>query len=380
MMELDFDKEIDALLRKEGAGRTITISEFSGMHLDADEIAAFAEGAVPPRARTAFTEHFAACDQCRKTLSNLIVLNAADDPEPAVAVVPGELAVPWYRRLLLFPNLAYVMGGLVVLFAGFIGLSIMTQTFQTSQSDVSQISENRAAEPERVFTNTNAANMLSTGAAESNNNSSMTANTAANAAVPYETSSRNTAANSSAERVIPADRTELPKPKSFSVDGADITRSQPAPAAPPPPVAEPKDNSAALDGVVTQEPDRKAKTDREQAAENQKARTITAPAGQPVPASRDRQDSSRAVMKRSAPAAGGGNNSANIANKKEVSGKSFEFRQGAWYDTTYRGQGTINVRRNSDEYRKLDQGLRGIADSFIGTVVTLWNGKAYRIQ
>ena len=85
-------------------------------------------------------------------------------------------------------------------------------------------------------------------------------------------------------------------------------------------------------------------------------------------------------MKRSAPAADGGNNSANIANKKEVSGKSFEFRQGAWYDTTYRGQETINVRRNSDEYRKLDRGLRGIADSFIGTVVTLWNGKAYRIQ
>ena len=67
-------------------------------------------------------------------------------------------------------------------------------------------------------------------------------------------------------------------------------------------------------------------------------------------------------------------------NRKQVSGKTFEFRQGAWYDTTYRGQGTINVRRHTNDYQKLDSGLRGIAESFFGTVVTIWNGKAYRIQ
>ena len=47
-METDFDKEIDALLLNDAAERTITISEFrDGLHLDADEIAAFAEKRKP---------------------------------------------------------------------------------------------------------------------------------------------------------------------------------------------------------------------------------------------------------------------------------------------------------------------------------------------
>jgi len=68
------------------------------------------------------------------------------------------------------------------------------------------------------------------------------------------------------------------------------------------------------------------------------------------------------------------------SDRKRVGGKTFEFRSGAWYDTTYRGQGTVNVRRRTENYDRLDRGLRSIADSFIGTVVTVWNGKAYRID
>lgn len=378
MMELDFDKEIDALLRKEGAGRTITISEFSGMHLDADEIAAFAEGAVPQRARQTFTEHFAACDQCRKTLSNLILLNDANEPElAAAAAAPVELTIPWYRRLLLFPNFAYVMGGLVILFAGFIGLSIMTQSFQNGQSEMSQVSTNRAAETEPVYTNTNAANMVSTAAPEVNN--SAAANSASNVPVPYESNRLIAAANSPAQRDLPAERKDEPKSSAFSVDGADARQSRPVTAAPPPSASQPEDRSVTSDVVVTQVPAKEKKADREQLAEMQKVRPASTPAGPPVPVSRDQQSRSRAVMKSPAPA-GGTANAANTVSKKEVRGRTFEFRQGAWYDTTYRGQGTINVRRNTEEYRKLDQGLRGIAESFIGTVVTLWNGKAYRIQ
>jgi hypothetical protein len=45
------------------------------------------------------------------------------------------------------------------------------------------------------------------------------------------------------------------------------------------------------------------------------------------------------------------------------------------------GQKTTNVSRGSDEYKKLDAGLRSIADSFSGeTVIIVWQGKAYRIR
>ena len=72
--------------------------------------------------------------------------------------------------------------------------------------------------------------------------------------------------------------------------------------------------------------------------------------------------------------------SAGVSGVRTAGGKKFEMKQGAWYDTSYRGQGTKNVRRGTSEYRALDSGLRSIAESIGGTVVVVWNGKAYRIQ
>jgi hypothetical protein len=66
--------------------------------------------------------------------------------------------------------------------------------------------------------------------------------------------------------------------------------------------------------------------------------------------------------------------------RRVVSGKTFERKEGVWYDTTYQGRPTINVRRGTDEYNRLDGGLRSIANSLGGTVVVVWGAKAYRIQ
>ena len=66
--------------------------------------------------------------------------------------------------------------------------------------------------------------------------------------------------------------------------------------------------------------------------------------------------------------------------KRKVGGKTFDNRNGAWYDSAYRGQTTTNYRRGTDEYKKLDRGLRNIADTIGGTVVVVWKEKAYRIQ
>ena len=63
-----------------------------------------------------------------------------------------------------------------------------------------------------------------------------------------------------------------------------------------------------------------------------------------------------------------------------VGGKRFDNRNGVWYDSAYRGQATINLRRASDEYKKIDKGVRNIADTLGGTVVVVWKDKAYRIQ
>lgn len=70
----------------------------------------------------------------------------------------------------------------------------------------------------------------------------------------------------------------------------------------------------------------------------------------------------------------------NMPVTRVVGGKTFNSRDGAWYDATYHNQTTINFRRSSVDYKKLDSGLRSIADTLGGTVVIVWKSKAYRIQ
>ena len=70
----------------------------------------------------------------------------------------------------------------------------------------------------------------------------------------------------------------------------------------------------------------------------------------------------------------------NMPVSRAVGGKTFNNRDGAWYDSSYHGQATANYRRGTAEYKKLDVGLRSIADTLGGTVVIVWKAKAYRIQ
>ena len=66
--------------------------------------------------------------------------------------------------------------------------------------------------------------------------------------------------------------------------------------------------------------------------------------------------------------------------RKVVSGRTFELKDRVWYDTGYQGHPTINVRRGTAEFNRLDAGLRSIANSLSGTIVVVWGSKAYRIQ
>ena len=69
-----------------------------------------------------------------------------------------------------------------------------------------------------------------------------------------------------------------------------------------------------------------------------------------------------------------------IAETTNVGGKTFKRANNSWIDSAYRGQATTNVSRGTKEYKKLDSGLRGIAENLGGTVIIVWKEKAYRIQ
>src|SRR5215213_5888310 len=75
-MREGFDKEIDSLLRRTARAPAGARGNGAGAskpdtHLDADELAAFAEGALPEAARSNAVSHLADCGECRALAVNL---------------------------------------------------------------------------------------------------------------------------------------------------------------------------------------------------------------------------------------------------------------------------------------------------------------------
>lgn len=109
-MKEGFDREIDSLLRRrargtaesrlwgDGAGDGST-----GAHLDADELGAFAEGALPAPARLAAASHLADCDRCRGVVVGLARAAGAgaEVKQHAVGatVAAGHASTPAWRAL-----------------------------------------------------------------------------------------------------------------------------------------------------------------------------------------------------------------------------------------------------------------------------------------
>ena len=62
-MRQETNNEMDLLLRRLGRRQDALASNDD--HLDADELSAYAENAVPANTRTRYTEHLAECSRCR---------------------------------------------------------------------------------------------------------------------------------------------------------------------------------------------------------------------------------------------------------------------------------------------------------------------------
>ena len=384
-MEIDFDKEIDTLLRKARSDGPVLVGDAAASgHLDADEISAFAENMLPERSRAMYMSHVADCDRCRKILSNVLVMNA--EAAPKVAAAPGVIqnakqALPWYRRLLLFPNLAYVMGGLILVFAGFLGFTVIQNTGGGDSAVVSQITENetRSSGPNFQTDEIPAA--------------APSADMAANANVSIATNAiSNSAANRSTEPAAPGERgptaESAMRGQNFAIDGTDVHPQPPPPAmerAAAKPVAKERDEAladtvaapSAAAGAAAQN-----RVSNDSRLMRQAPNTATQSQSGPMRNSENQYNRQlenmdvREAEKKKAER----NDAEEIAGRRAVGGRTFERKQGVWYDVAYQGSQTINVRRRSAEFNRLDSGLRTIANSLSGTIVVVWESKAYRIQ
>ncbi len=383
-MEFEFDKEIDVLLRQTARGETVLAEQIpDSNHLDADEISAFAENALPEKVRRNYVLHLADCERCRKNLSGLILINNEAESE-IIHAVKNDFAeivappIPWYRKFFAVQNLAFTMGALILVFAGIAVFTIL-QNNDSQNSQVSQVSEKQtggkgmSSDGETATQEIISSNLMSSNTAAMN--SSMSNRAMNSASAPMMTANSNAAnslrreSNQTFKDTLRADKSagEAAKP-----NAAPDTFSA---GAPPP---KPGENSADVDDIVTDS--EQPILSQNQSVQNQTTQNQTQimPDSRnvqraPMPAAKMRKQDSRAEeLKKNA--------KEKSLETTSVGGKSFNRVNNIWTDSAYRGQTTTNVSRGTREYKKLDSGLRGIVENLGGTVVVVWKDKAYRIQ
>ncbi len=382
-MELDFDKEIDVLLRT----MPKSDADLAGQdaHLDADEISAFAENALPEKAKKRYVTHLADCDLCRKNLSELILLNAKNEPEIVAEkeeiTTVAPVLIPWYRKLFAFPNLAYTMGALVLAFVGLTAF-IVLQNFNSTGSDVARSSNTNSIERSNApnlnetssaNSNTNMAAATSNSAVSNVSNSNMAANTTVTAPERSpEIYNTNKVQPQSLDDILPspefernekrADPNDLDLAKSKTQENADAAAaSQPLGGVP----VETRNTAPII--AETQSAPKPAATPAPKTS-TERDKVLTRRGGDEEVLKDDKSNPERKLKKES------------FSNSRKVSGKTFNRREGVWYDSAYRNQPTTNVGRNTNEYQKLDSGLRSIGNQLGGVVVVVWKAKAYRIE
>jgi hypothetical protein len=389
---------MDAILRKARVNQGVLVGDDPPepkKHLDADTIAAFAENAVPPKAKLLYMEHFADCDRCRRMLSNSILLNSE-----AVAVTDGAASsvvaesigatVPWYLKIFRTPNLALAMGALVLTFGGVLGYLVLQNRSDGNSASVAKVTEkdqspsSYSSEP---AANTAAVNSANVSAANSVANLSAApnapvSNPTPSAPGPSAFAEPDLAARSDAPGSGGTGSTDSPA-KTAGASPEDAKAASVAP--PPPPVAA---------QPLLDRDERKAAEEKEKLKDDSRERVMSKSEATTGDAyGRD----GLANAKKTGPnrASGPRNVQQNVqqqelndlpiagrmvAPTRSVGGKTFTNRDGAWYDSAYHGQATSDYRRGTDEYKKLDGGLRKVADAVGGTVVLVWKSKAYRIQ
>jgi hypothetical protein len=354
-MELNFDKEIDAILRKARDGETAFAAQSAQSHLDADTLSAFAENALPEKAKMRSMAHLADCDRCRKILSNLILPAPETESEIVHAKEVIAPAIPWYRKLFVFPNLAYSLGALALVFGGLIVFTVLQGLNISQNADVSQVS-NKPFEPKSApaSANTNSAMNVSN-SVMANTTSPANSVYESNTAAPHLSMNANTSATPANPPTVSAD--EAPREVTRSDSDLNLAKTE-------------AESPVVLDKKELSEENKPRKTVKDGEDDTK----LNAERQMPVPST------SGALAQRAPKTKSLKNDALKSGETTSVGGKTFRRANNVWYDTAYGNQPTTNITRGSGEYKKLDSDLRSIVQNLGGTVVILWKSKAYRIQ
>lgn len=361
-MSVEFDKEMDAILRdlgRTGIGERRPPAE---PHPEPDEFAAFSAHMMRGADRNNFLLHLSDCARCRQILATQSL--AEVKPEPAV--LPSAATASNRRRTLwidLIRKPAVALAAALILFAGLFVIAFLRSSENREVSggvDVTKAgSAASSAEPE--LNSTQPANT----SAVQNGTPQRTANE--NLATDYSQSrsteiakaleKSQTATPNSAPSVVqnadaaspPATAAAQPPPENASTERPAVTA-----AAPPPPAAGTSENTN-LDQVQ----------DSLKTGEERSSKSVLT------------KNKVRAERQTGTDLRG----SEETGNLRRFGGKIFELRGGIWTDSEYRnGEALILLKRESARFRETDRELQATVEAIGTPIIVKWGNKAFRIE
>ncbi len=407
------DRQIDLLMRRYAkAAPRPSVSD----HLDADELSAFAEGALPQATRASYISHLSECDECRKQASDLAISSGAMISAEQTQPKPSEGRSFWQVLAGIFalPVLRYAaFGAVVLLVAGvaFVALRRSPESPMIALNEPANQQRETAVKPSAP---------LQEGTVRGQTN---TATTVPSPSAADRFGDSKTNEPRVAESVpAPAPLKDAPAPVMAEKKAADVDTAKTAQTYSPPPPNEVTDLSKQQQNVArdqgypsvsgprqqqqkVESMDKLAAKDRERDDSKEVARADDARKMSPGSLSTAQPMSSRRASdeKLKGPMRNMDNNAMNRnentgraeapkksgedratteeAQTRSVGGRKFRRQGNAWVDQKFKSSMTLkSISRGSNEFADLDSGLRSIAQQLGGEVIVVWKDKAYLIR
>lgn len=408
------ERQIDLLMRRyANAAARPSVSD----HLDADELSAFAEGAIPQATRARYVSHLAECDECRKQASDLAISSgamiSAEQTQPKTSegrsfwqVLAGMFALPVLRYA--------AFGAVVLIVAGvaFVALRRPAESPLIAMNEPASQQHETAVKPPASF---------------DEGIQKRQTNTATSGPSP-----------SAADRFLKTDEPRVPEslpaqpaplkdaaaPVIAGKKAGDVDTSKTAQSYSPPPPNETVTLSQQQQNVARDLPssgvsgprqqqqkvesiDKLAVKDRERddikevarsddAARN-KSGALSVGSVQSSASRRAADEKAKGPMRNmdnnamnrnentgraeSPKKSGEDRASREEAQTRSVGGRKFRRQGNAWVDQKFKSSMTLkSIARGSNEFAELDSGLRSIAQQLGGEVIIVWKDKAYLIK
>jgi hypothetical protein len=397
-MKQEENNEMDLLLRN--LGRTVeaypNLDDSDEQHLDADELNAYAEKALPPAAHARYTKHIADCSRCRGIVAQLSITAGMPVEEKKIAPVVAPWGIKAFLASLFSPVvLRYSVPAMALVIVAAVGVLM----FRQSTEKMPRTSA-RNASPNEVAQNPDTKGFDSldqkkteefrTGIVADGRVRTSPSEAQPEAPKEDKNSSDDTRAkNAKSEPTIADQVSATPS----SAPAANAAEPPPAPKPTPVPADEPVRKR--VDPVVAPAETVTIAKSNDKEAEKPATREAKAPVkiAQPVAgvfggssgpskakseAARGRADAARDEE--------GERRQERDKDKgeiKSVGGRRFRREGSTWIDVAYSSQETTNVSRGSEQYRALiadEPGIKTIADQLDGDVIILWKGRAYKIK